>query len=200
MFAYCNNNPANGCDPCGTCFHRLDFWNDCAKCGGRTLGDKCETFRIWLGELDIASTKGIYVSGNTGIFNFTGTLELALDSELNIQVNGSLSFDVSTAGSPSFSAGSTSSVFLVPDVSYLEGGTSFMGGSLTVPIPKTPIAVVGGLNVGQTTDGYWGAVGAAGIAPAAAAGFEVHGGYSETWRLSGRINIWALLSGLGGNK
>ena len=40
MFAYCGNNPVNGCDPCGTCFHRWDFWNDCDDCGGRTLGEK----------------------------------------------------------------------------------------------------------------------------------------------------------------
>ena len=44
MFAYCLNNPVNGCDPCGTCFHRLDFWNDCEKCGGKTLGEKLNTF------------------------------------------------------------------------------------------------------------------------------------------------------------
>ena len=40
MFAYCNNNPVNGADPCGTCFHRWDFWNDCEKCGGQTLREK----------------------------------------------------------------------------------------------------------------------------------------------------------------
>ena len=40
MFAYCCNNPVNGCDPCGTCFHRWDFWNDCDKCGGKNLGTK----------------------------------------------------------------------------------------------------------------------------------------------------------------
>ena len=32
MFAYCINNPVNGSDPCGTCFHRWMFWKDCAKC------------------------------------------------------------------------------------------------------------------------------------------------------------------------
>lgn len=31
MFAYCNNNPVNGCDPCGTCFHNWKFYN-CEKC------------------------------------------------------------------------------------------------------------------------------------------------------------------------
>ena len=32
MFAYCLNNPVNGCDPCGTCLHRWDIWNDCENC------------------------------------------------------------------------------------------------------------------------------------------------------------------------
>ena len=40
MFAYCENTPINGCDPCGTCIHRWDFWNDCQKCGGKTAKDK----------------------------------------------------------------------------------------------------------------------------------------------------------------
>ena len=47
MFAYCLNNPVNGCDPCGTCFHRLDFWNDCEKCGGKTIGDKWDELTTW---------------------------------------------------------------------------------------------------------------------------------------------------------
>ena len=47
MFAYCLNNPANGCDPCGTCFHRWDFWNDCEKCGGKTIGDKWNGIAQW---------------------------------------------------------------------------------------------------------------------------------------------------------
>jgi hypothetical protein len=42
MYAYCNNNPVNGCDPCGTCFHRRDFWNDCDKCGATTIEEKIE--------------------------------------------------------------------------------------------------------------------------------------------------------------
>ena len=44
MFAYCNNNPVNACDPCGTCIHRWDFWNDCEKCGGETFKDKWNGF------------------------------------------------------------------------------------------------------------------------------------------------------------
>ena len=29
-----------GIDPCGTCFHRWDFWNDCEECSGRATGAK----------------------------------------------------------------------------------------------------------------------------------------------------------------
>ena len=42
MFAYCLNNPVNGCDPCGTCFHQWNFLDDCEECGGRTFGEKVE--------------------------------------------------------------------------------------------------------------------------------------------------------------
>ena len=47
MFAYCRNTPINGCDPCGTCFHRWDFWNDCEKCGGETINDKWNAIMAW---------------------------------------------------------------------------------------------------------------------------------------------------------
>ena len=40
MFAYCINNPVNGADPCGTCVHRLDFWNDCDVCKNKSTGEK----------------------------------------------------------------------------------------------------------------------------------------------------------------
>ena len=50
MFAYCNNNPVMGCDPCGTCFHRMDFWNDCEKCGGRTLIEKARDFHVMVSD------------------------------------------------------------------------------------------------------------------------------------------------------
>jgi hypothetical protein len=32
MFAYCLNNPVNGSDPCGTCFHQWKFWEACENC------------------------------------------------------------------------------------------------------------------------------------------------------------------------
>ena len=53
MFAYCNNNPANYSDPCGTCLHNLSF-TDCNKCKAireevKQMWDDCTTFvsSIW---------------------------------------------------------------------------------------------------------------------------------------------------------
>lgn len=42
MFAYCNNNPANGYDPCGTCIHNWKFY-DCEKCAEfwNAVGEWC---------------------------------------------------------------------------------------------------------------------------------------------------------------
>ena len=37
MFAYCNNNPTNGYDPCGTCIHNWKFY-DCEKCAAFWTG------------------------------------------------------------------------------------------------------------------------------------------------------------------
>ena len=45
LYAYCLSNPINGIDPCGKCVHRLDFWNDCDACGGRTIKDKYNEFK-----------------------------------------------------------------------------------------------------------------------------------------------------------
>ena len=47
MFAYCNNSPVNGSDPCGSCFHRWDFWNDCGECGGMTIKAKWDALSLW---------------------------------------------------------------------------------------------------------------------------------------------------------
>ena len=68
MFAYCLNNPVNGCDPCGTCFHRWDFWNDCEEC--KTNGLSGLTFSFGL-------------SGSVGVGPYLvgGQISITLDSE-----------------------------------------------------------------------------------------------------------------------
>ena len=37
MFAYCNNTPANGSDPCGACYHSSDLSVNCHMCYGRPI-------------------------------------------------------------------------------------------------------------------------------------------------------------------
>ena len=42
MFSYCINNPVNGIDPCGTCFHHWKFWKACAKCAASKAEKKAK--------------------------------------------------------------------------------------------------------------------------------------------------------------
>lgn len=59
MYAYCLNNPVNGSDPCGTCFHRWDFWNDCDKCGGKNIGAKIGEATSAIGNAVVTTGKAI---------------------------------------------------------------------------------------------------------------------------------------------
>ena len=189
MFAYCLNDPANGCDPCGTCFHRLDFWNDCKDCGGQTIEDKLIDY--YENGLTLNGSVGLYGSANLGIFNVTGSVELAVDLKGNIQIIGSGSFDVTTAGSLSAIGGVTASLYAMPDTSYYAGDTYYAGGSIAVPNPACPAVAVGvGGNVGRTSDGYWGINGSLGIGTVTAAGIEFHGGYSKTAALTKQFNVF----------
>ena len=122
----------------------------------------------------------------------SATFETAFDLHGNIQLNSSFSFDVTTSGSFSVSKGYTSSLFFVPDISYLAGDTYYFGGGATAPIPAFPIAATGSVNVGQTSDGYMGLMTSAGVAPATSAGGEVHGGYSFTHSWTPSINVLDL--------
>ena len=188
MFAYCLNNPVNGCDPCGTCFHRWDFWNDCENCGGQTIKDKLIDY--YDNGLTLNGSVGLYGSANLGVFNVTGTVEVAVDLKGNIQIIGSGSFDVTTAGSLSASGGATASLYAMPDTSYYAGDTYYMGGSVAVPNPACPAVAVGvGGNVGKTSDGYWGINGSLGIGTVTAAGAEFHGGYSRTVAITEQFNV-----------
>ena len=188
MFAYCNNNPVNGCDPCGTCFHRWDFWNDCENCGGETIKDKLIDY--YDNGLTLNGSVGLYGSANLGVFNVTGSVELAVDLKGNIQIIGSGSFDVTTAGSLSASGGATASLYAMPDTSYYAGDTYYIGGSVAVPNPACPAMAVGvGGNVGKTSDGYWGINGSLGIGTVTAAGAEFHGGYSRTVAITEQFNV-----------
>ena len=189
MFAYCLNNSANGSDPCGTCFHRLDFWNDCEKCGGYTIGDKLIDY--YENGLTLNGSIGLYGSANLGAFNVTGSIDLAVDLKGNIQIFGSGNFDVTTAGSLSANGGLTASVYAMPDTSYYAGDTYYTGGSVAVPNPAAPaVAVCVGGNVGKTSDGYWGLDANLGLGTVTAVGIEGHGGSTKTVAFTKQFNIY----------
>ena len=59
MFAYCENNPVIYSDPCGTCVHRWDFWNDCDKCTPTQTKEEKKWF--------IKYNVPLYNQGNHGI-------------------------------------------------------------------------------------------------------------------------------------
>ena len=195
MFAYCLNNPVNGCDPCGTCFHRWDFWNDCEECGGQTIKEKLIDY--YENGLTLNGSLGLYGSANLGAFNITGSVELAVDLKGNIQIIGSGSFDTTTSGSLFVSGGATASLYAMPDTSYYAGDTYYTGGSVAVPNPACPAVAVGaGGNVGKTSDGYWGINGSLGVGTVNSTGVELHGGYSKTVALTKQFNVFELLFSL----
>ena len=187
MYAYCSNSPVNGIDPCGTCLHRWDFWNDCDACGGKTIGDKWNDY--YENGDTIVFTVGGYISGNLGAFDISGSFEFAIDLKGNVQIVESNSFDVTTGGGASASAGLSCSAFVMPNTSYLEGETYTTGGSAFVPNPAGGVSVGASGNVGQTSDGHWGLLGTLGIGTITAIGGEVHGGYISTTALSERFNV-----------
>ena len=189
MFAYCGNNPVCFFDPSG-------YFRFCQFAYTQPNGDSGSGYVYNQDDessksdtITVAASFGRYISANLGAFNVAATIETAVDFKGNIQINSSVSFDVTTAGSLSASTGYTGSVFFVPDTSYLSGDTYYMGASASIPIPPTPLAASGSLNVGQTADGYWGALYSLGIAPVSSAGAEVHGGYSYTHAWTPTINI-----------
>ena len=194
IFAYCNNNPIMGCDPCGTCFHRWDFWNDCEDCGGQTIEDKwndyCEN------GLTLVFTVGVSGSVNLGAFDVSGSFEVAADLKGNVQIVGSFSFDVTTTGAISASVGVCGSAYVMPDTSYLAGDTYYTGGSIYVPNPAGGNTVGLSGNVGFTSDGYGGVMGSMGIGTLTAVGADFHGGYVKTTALSEKFNVFDFVASL----
>ena len=149
MFAYCGNNPVINYDPSGHCFHRLDFWNDCDKCGGKTIHKKLENTKLVV-------SSGCFLSINVCAFNIAGTVESAIDLKGNIQLFRTIGFDVTTSGGFSISGGSTDTMLIAPDTSALSGDSTYFGGGVSCPIPNTPISGCGNANILRTSDGYWG--------------------------------------------
>ena len=193
MFAYCNDNPICYVDETG---FRLEVNTEPDMLGKHiSIVDTIRNLIEYYGTLskpNVAVSYGRYVSLTLGAFNISGTSETAIDPNGNIQLNSSFSFDITTAGSLSASTGYTGSIFFVPDTSYLAGDTTYLGGGTSIAIPCTPLAATGSANVGQTSDGYWGIMVSAGIAPASSVGSEFHGGYSYTHSWTPQINIFEI--------
>ena len=196
-FVYCGNSPISNRDSFG------DRYVAATTIQGESASDRSIAFRYQnqlrnneKKDVTVALTYGNYWSVTVGMYNFAQNTELAMDLKGNIQINSSFSFDVTSAGSLSASFGHSGSVFFVPDTSYLPGGTSYLGGSTSVPIAVIPIDLVGSVNVGQTTDGYWGILGSMGVAPPTVGGFEVHGGYSHTFAVTPQINVFTIFEKL----
>ena len=77
-------------------------------------------------------------------------------------------------------------------VASVRGGCyNFLKGDV-FPLDTEPSPV---LNVGRTTDGYWGGSRVVGIAPITTAGGEFHCGLSKTWNILPGINLRSLLLG-----
>ena len=87
MFAYCLNNPVNGCDPCGFCYHNWDFWNDCAGCGGKSIEDKWYDFitfcrEVYSSSLDYVTNTDPQIAVDGGLIAFyKGALVINLPFE-----------------------------------------------------------------------------------------------------------------------
>ena len=179
MFAYCNNSPINFCDPCGTCAHRLDFWNDCDECSKNK-------------EKGITITWGKYYSVNLWILNITLSSDVAVDSKGNIQPTLSVTKDINASGKLSVSKGNTLGIYFVPDTSYLyktNCNTYNVGGGLSIPVPPLPVAAGGAINVVANTDGDIGIVGSYGFSSISASGGEWHVGIIDTYPMLPQFNI-----------
>ena len=195
MFAYCGNNSVRFSDDSG--------YRYVANCGPDNLGTNKGDWKDIVDDFiqsyqnapkpNIAGSYGEYISLTLGVFNVSATLETATDLHGNIQLYSNISFDITTAASFSVSKGNTSSIFFVPDVTYLAGDAYYVGGSSTIPIIGLPIAVAGSANIAQTSDGYMGLVFSSGVAPAWAAGKEFHGGYSYAHAWTPAINVLDLI-------
>ena len=185
MFAYCNNNPINGCDPCGTCFHRWDFWNDCDECVGKNWVRKIEAV---LSKKSGTISQGITGSISLGFWTFGGQFGVSMDFKGNVEYQWAF-YGGLTTGTPGGSLEIYHTVTSAPDVTKLRGmgyniGASFAaGGALSVDgviIPDTDLGKI-----------YWGASVAGGIG----GGADIHavwGSAAPVGKL--RFNIFAFLN------
>ena len=178
MFAYCNNSPANGCDPCGSCFHRLDFWNDCENCGGETIDQKLENLRG-------THSRGLTVSISTGIWTFGIQIATSVDLKGNVELQYTPYGGLST-GTPQADISVFTMTTNAPDTKALQGmgynigASGAIGGALGVDGVIIPSAS------GQ--EAYLGLAASCGIG----AGADFHVTWGETKTICG-YNVFDVL-------
>ena len=168
MFAYCLNNPVNGCDPCGFCFHRWDFWNDCELCIGLN--------RVEQLKLALANTVGTFSEGITGDVSlgfWSGGFQFGASADLHGNVEYQFSyFGGLTTGTPGGSLCLYGTATNAPNVTKLQGegcsaGVSIAaGGALSVDAVFVPdkaekttyfgASVAGGFGGGADIHVTWG--------------------------------------------
>ena len=116
MFAYCNNTPVNGSDPCGTCHHSMVRWKKCDRCqaiedwfhenvgatGNVGAEDGVVYYYVWYTvEEGVGYSKDL---GEEKTINFYGTLS-SLDASGGVKINGddfAMSFEIGTDASVGF--------------------------------------------------------------------------------------------------
>lgn len=161
-----------GCDPCGTCFHRLDFWNDCEKCGGETIGEKLENLRGTISE-------GISASVSTGIWAFGVQYVRSMDLKGNVEYQWTFYGGIST-GTPSVDISAIKTVTNAPDVKslrgtgYSVGAAGALGGAAGVDM-----VIIPPYNSGENA--YLGGSISAGLG----AGADIHVMWGETYSIRG---------------
>ena len=157
IFAYCLNNPVNGCDPCGTCFHRWDFWNDCDECKGKNWIRKIEAV---LSDKSGTISQGITGSISLGFWTFGGQWGVSADLKGNVEYQYAFYGGITT-GTPGGSLEIYHTVTNAPDVTKLRG----MGYNIGVGIAAGAALSVDGVIIPDTDSGktYLGASVAGGI-------------------------------------
>ena len=152
-------------------------------------------------KLALVSSNGVYGSINVGAFNITGCVTLAMDTKGNMQIQGSIGFDVTTAGNFSGSVGMINNYMIAPDISSLLGDAYNAGGGGSVLLHDMPYLLSKSGSFFQSGDGYCGVSHTSGITKHFNGNtltdkpidFEAHGGYSYTWGLTPSVNVFELL-------
>lgn len=184
MFAYCNNNSISGFDPCGTCFHRWDCWNDCELCAGKSAFRRIKEA---LSGIPGTYSQGITASVSTGIWALGLQFGVSVDVDGDVEYQWSFYGGVST-GSPGASLQLYNTITTAPDVTKLRGMGYNIGVGIAAGAAVTADVVIIPDDENGTT--YWGGSAAGGIG----GGADVHVLWGDTKPfLNLRFNIYDVL-------